>query len=186
VIRRAGTGEVVGGLELRTLKAVGGKAAYTVLWDSSGAGPGSYTALIDLSGGGVPLDSAQATFELGEGAAEVVGFDAEPAHVDVGESVNVWLEISNTGAVSITGTLVIQVQGRVGELVAQFQESFAGVPPEGGAVLEAVWETAGVNPADFTLVGYGLFDGKATEPVATTVRVGRRVYLPLVLKTHAG
>ncbi|MGD2105414.1 MAG: C25 family cysteine peptidase, partial [Anaerolineae bacterium] len=186
VIRRAGTGEVVGGLELRTLKVVEGPAAYTLVWDSAGAAPGSYTTVIDLSGGGVPLDSAQATFELGEGAAEVVGFDAEPAHVDVGEGVNVWLEISNTGAVSITGTLVIQVQGRVGELVAQFQESFAGVPPEGGAVLEAVWETAGVNPADFTLVGYGLFDGKATEPVATTVRVGRRVYLPSVLKTHAG
>jgi hypothetical protein len=43
-----------------------------------------------------------------------------------------------------------------------------------------VWEDVGLG--DYAVVGYALFEGEATAPVSAAVRVGKRVYLPVVVR----
>jgi hypothetical protein len=183
MIQEAGTGAVVEGLELRTLKAVEGKATYTAVWDSTGFEPGSYSVAVVLVGeGDIQLDAAVASFQLGESAGEIMDFAVEPVRFDPGMTVEVSLAFSNSGTVPLTGTLVVLIQDEGEEIVAEFTEPFAGVEPGRGASMEATWDTRGVGVGDFTAVGYGLYDGKGCEPVTVTVEAGRRVYLPLVIR----
>jgi hypothetical protein len=183
MIQEAGTGAVVDGLELRTLKAVEGKATYTAVWDSTGFEPGSYSVAVVLVGeGDIQLDAAVASFQLGESAGEIMDFAVEPVRFDPGMTVEVSLAFSNSGTVPLTGTLVVLIQDEGEEIVAEFTEPFAGVEPGRGASMEATWDTRGVGVGDFTAVGYGLYDGKGCEPVTVTVEAGRRVYLPLVIR----
>jgi len=184
VIQEAGPGTVVDGLELRTLKAMEGKATYTAVWDSTGFEPGSYSVAVDLvNEGGIRLDTAMASFQLGESAGEITDFTVDSVQFDAGERLGVSLAFSNAGTVPITGTLVVQIQDEGEEIVAEFSEPFAGLEPGMGASMEAAWDTAGVGVGDFAVVGYGLYDGKGCEPVVISVGSGRRVYLPVVLKS---
>jgi hypothetical protein len=174
----AGTGAEVAGLALRTLKAVEGRATYRAAWESEGAAPGSYTVRVELMDGPFPLDAEEVTFRLGR-AGGVVRELTVPGTAEVGEDVALSLTFENTGTVALTGTVVVEVYAG-GQEEARFEEGFEGVGPGEEAGLMGVWEDVGLG--DYAVVGYALFEGEATAPVSGMVRVGRRVYLPVVVR----
>jgi hypothetical protein len=67
-----------------------------------------------------------------------------------------------------------------GQEEARFEEGFEGVGPGEEAGLMGVWEDVGLG--DYVVVGYALYEGEATAPVSAAVRVGKRVYLPMVVR----
>jgi hypothetical protein len=183
VVKAEGSGEVVDGLLLDDLGDLTGQATYALQWDSTGfeAGYCMVEAEIRDADGDV-LDRATRRFRLGINSGEVTTLTATPESFDPGDTISVTLVFSNTGTVPITGTAVIQVQDGGGDVVETFNHAIGDLAPAEAVSFEDGWDTSGAAGGLYRILGYVLYDAKATEPKVLTVSGGTRVYLPLVLR----
>lgn len=136
-------------------------------------------------GGRKSLDRATEGFELGIHAGEITSFTATPELFDIGDTVDISKVFSNTGTVPITGTAVIEVQDEAGEIVADFRHDFGDLGPDSSINSDDQWDTSGATGDSYHIIGYVLYDAKATEPSIVVVSTQvRRIYLPIVLKSR--
>jgi hypothetical protein len=188
LVRRYGTAEVVDGLLLETLSDLGGAAAFTPQWNSSGAGPGLYYVEVTLKdAGGDILDRQTEMFRLGIAAGKIASFTVTPESFDPGDSVSVSLVFSNTGTLPITGTAVVRVLDGTGETVQEFQHNVNDLAPGLTTSLDDVWDTSGLAGGTYNAVGFVAYDSTSTDPMTATVNAAgaspaSNIYLPLVLR----
>jgi len=177
------TGDVVDGLLLQSLKGLTGTASFSPQWDSTGFEPGYYTIEAEVrdSAGNV-LDRKMEQFRLGIYAGEVATFTATPTFFDIGDTISVSLVFSNTGTVPITGTAIIQVQDDGGEVVKDFSHAVTNLAVANLIAFDDAWDTSGAAEGPYTVVGYVLYDSRATSIETITVSTETYIYLPIVLR----
>jgi len=183
VVEAEGSGEVVDGLLLRELSDLAGQATFALDWDSTGFEAGYYTVEAEIQDAeGQLLDRVTRRFRLGIVAGQVTALTATPEIFDPGDRIDLTLVFSNTGTVPITGTAVIQVQDGGGEIVQAFNHAIGGLDPGQAVSLEEGWDTSGAAEGSYRILGYVLYDAKATQPVVATVRARARIYLPVIMR----
>jgi len=184
VVKRASSGEVVDGLPLHSLDDLTGLASFSYQWGSTGFEPGYYfiEAEVRDSDGNV-LDRAMEEFRLGIYAGEITAFTATPELFDIGDTIDISLVFSNTGTVPITGTAMIRVQSSDGlTTTAEFTHTIANLSPAHAVTVDDAWDTAGAEEGFYRIVGYVLYDAKATSPRTVVVSTEARIYLPIIMK----
>jgi hypothetical protein len=183
VVRQALSSQVLDGLPLRSLDDFSGKASFAMDWHTEGFEPGWYAVEVRaLDRDGNVLHTATEQFRVGIYAGEITAFSATPDTFQAGDVVNTTLVFSNTGTVPITGTAVIEIKASDGEVVEMFRHDFGGLGVTEMIGFDDEWDTSGVPPDAYTVLGYVMYDARATEPRSAVVSSASRVYLPLVLR----
>jgi len=183
VVKAGGSGEVVDGLLLDDLSDLTGQATYALQWDSTGFEAGYYTIEAEIrDANGSVLDQATRWFRLGIVSGQVTTLTATPESFGIGDMVSVTLVFSNTGTVPITGTAVIQVQDGGSEVVETFSHAVANLAPAEAVSFEDGWDTSGAAGGTYRILGYVLYDAKATQPKVVNVSAEARIFLPAIFK----
>jgi hypothetical protein len=183
VVKAGGSGQVVDDLLLDDLSDLTGEATYALQWDSAGFEAGYYTIEAEIrDADGDVLDRATRRFRLGIVSGEVTALTATPGTFDLGDTISVTMVFSNTGTVPITGTAVIQVQDGGSEVVETFSHAVANLALADAVSFEDGWDTSGAAGGTYRILGYVLYDAKATKPKIVNVSTKVRIYLPLILK----
>ena len=94
------------------------------------------------------------------------------------------MQVSNSGTVSVRGTAILRVEDGSGGAIQTFQQEFGGLAAEGSFPFDATWDTTGIEPGLYRLIGYALYKGENTSPAILTLHTATRIYQPLVLKSH--
>jgi hypothetical protein len=115
------------------------------------------------------LDRKTEMFRLGICSGEITNLSATPEFFDIGDEIDISMAFNNTGTVDITGTAVIRVQDEVGELVQEFGHEFTDLAPSDSVSFDDTWDTSGAEEGTYTIIGYALYDAKATDPATTAV-----------------
>jgi hypothetical protein len=185
VVKAAGSGEVVDGLLLHSLKALTGMASFSSQWDSTGFEPGYYYVEAEVRDtAGNVLHRKLEQFRLGVCSGEVTTFTATPTFFDIGDTIDVSLVFSNAGTVPITGTAVIQVQDETGGIAQEFRHDVVNLAPASSIAFDDAWHTSGASEGPYRIVGYVLYDSRATSIEVVTVSTEAYIYLPLVLRNY--
>lgn len=159
------TGEVVDGLDLRTLKELKGKASYSCTWDSDQFEPGNYNVVVELRDvEGVLLDTGIVSYTLGVSSAEVTSFSVEPERFQVGETVEIKMVLLNIGDTSITGSVIIKIYDSEGLVIDEFNHEITELLPVESVEATHEWDTSGVPEGVYKVVGYILYGGGSTSP----------------------
>jgi hypothetical protein len=181
VVRAEGSGQLVDGLLLHSLKGLRGFASFSPYWDSDGIEPGYYYVegtLNDISGD--VLDRKTKMFRLGICSGEITDFSATPDHADIADDVEIKMTFNNTGTVNITGVAVIRIFNSLGERVEEFRHDVANLIPFDSVDSSDTWNVPEAGP--FTVVGHVLYDGKTTEPA--TVQINKPECFPSEYSTY--
>jgi hypothetical protein len=182
-IRGAGTRIVKYGLLLETLNELQGPARYTAAWHSGGAPAGEYLAVVELRDPwGNLLGSREASFTLGEMRGEVVELVAAPEQLIPGEGALLRLAFQNQGDLPIQGDLVLEVLDPFGFSAGSFSRTMSGLAPGETGTLEAAWDTSGLHPGAYLVIGYAQYGGLASEPAVRLVDLLHRIFLPQVAR----
>jgi hypothetical protein len=169
-VYRSGTGEVVGGLPLRTLNGFRGVAACSGVWSSAGREPGLYSLEVEIrTPRGTLLASRSQSFILGTVRGEITDLSASPGYFNPGEQVSLDLAFSNTGAGSISGTGIITVLNDSGETIQEFEHDFDGLAPGGVLTLQSLWDSTGAN-GTHTVTGVVEYGPYAAGPLTITLQ----------------
>jgi hypothetical protein len=185
VVKAEGSGEVVDGLLLHALHSLTGTASFSTLWDSTGFEPGYYAIEATIKdGGGQVLDRQTRWFRLGVYSGEVTAFSATPTFFDVGDTISTSLAFSNTGTVSITGIVRIEIQDDDGQVVEMFTHDVTDLPPSDAVTFDKAWDTSGISEGRYRVTGYVLYDSRSTNIETVIVSSETYVYLPLVLRSR--
>jgi hypothetical protein len=181
--KRYGSDEIVDGLLLRSLDDFEGEASFSPQWDSSGFDPGYYYVEVTLKDNdGNVLDRETERFRLGISSGEITSFAATPQHFDIGDSINISLVFSNSGTVDIPGTAVIRVQDEAAEKVQEYRHDITDLAPGNAISFDDVWDTSGAEEGTYSIVGYVLYDGMATDATTAVVSTEAHIYLPIILR----
>lgn len=182
-------GNPVQGLLLRSLHGLEGDATFDFAWDTTGAPAGDYRIAVTLSNADDQLlDAREANVRLGvrEMAAHV---SATPSAVKPGEDVEIVMSYDNVGTVSISGTVIIELQHTEGlTVVQQLRQAFTGLAPGASDTVTTTWKAAQDPTGTFTVLGYVAYDAKAStaDPVQVKVEVGAdseiKVFLPMIVR----
>jgi hypothetical protein len=180
-IRRYGSGTLVAGLPLRSLVGLEGLATYLMQWPSDE--PGTYLADVTLrTESGDVLDREAVRFTVGIADGEVTGFSVTPTSFDIGAPVALSLTFANTGTVPLTGTALMQIRTAAGASVQEMTHDFSALAPGHSVNFADTWDTTGAAPGGYRIAAQVLYESTATEPRVLSVRAGRAVYLPLILR----
>jgi hypothetical protein len=134
-------------------------------------------------GDGNLLDTAARDVRLGVVAGQVTALSATPAAFDPGQVITASLTFSNTGTTALAGTVIMQVQTADGLTVtATFTQTFASLAPGASVQTLKVWDTTGAALGAYRILGYALYEGQTSEPLAVTINTKYRVYLPIVIR----
>jgi hypothetical protein len=184
LVKHYGSEEVVGGLLLESLIGLRGASSFSMEWDSSSAEPGTYLIEVTLEdAGGTLLDRSTELFGLGTVGGAITGFQAEPGHFAIGQSINLSLTFENTGTVPVMGTAVIQVRNEADDTVQEFSHEIANLAPGASAALEDAWDTSEAGEGTYRIVAHVAYDSTATDPAVAIVSTHSRLYLPLVVRS---
>ena len=176
-------GDVVDGLLLQSLTNLTGTASFALQWDSAGFDPGYYAVEAEIRDtAGNLLDRKVREFRVGVWSGEVTALTATPAFFHAGDAISVSLVFSNTGTVPLTGTAVVQVRDDAGGVVKEFRHAVADLAAAHSIGFDDVWDTSGADEGSYAVVGYVLYDSRATDIETVTVSTETYIYLPVILK----
>jgi hypothetical protein len=162
VIEAESSGEIVGGLLLRTLKGLAGPAYFSPHWDSNGFEPGYYYVRVTLKDtAGNVLDRKTEMFRLGISSGEITSFTATPESFDIGDEIDISLAFNNIGTVDISGTALIRVQDEAGDIVQEFSHNVTGLAPDDSVSFDDTWDTSGAEQGTYHINGLVFYDGQA-------------------------
>ncbi len=165
-----GTGEVIDGLELRTLKALRGNASLSCTWDSSGFEPGNRNLIVELRDTeGVLLDSSIEGFTIGVSYLEVTALSAEPDRFQRAEDVDISMSLHNGGELSVTCNGVIKIIDSEGNVLEEFTHEVTGLPPAESLEVTFNWDVTGLTEGVYKVVGFALYEGGSTLPVSKLI-----------------
>jgi|GEM_PF-956569 len=171
-VKRCGSGEVVNGLLLRTLKEFTGLASFTPQWDSNGVEPGYYCVEVTLKDtSSNVLDRQTEMFRLGISSGEIASFTATPECFDIGDEIEIEMVVENNGTVNITGTAVIRVLNSTGDAAYEFRHNVTNLTPSESISFSDTWDTSeAVAGSSYTIIGYVLYDSRSSDPATVTVQ----------------
>ncbi|MBN2334125.1 fibronectin type III domain-containing protein [Candidatus Bathyarchaeota archaeon] len=166
------TGEAVDGLDLRTLRELKGKAAYSCTWGSTQFLPGNYNVVVELRDvEGVLLDTCIEGVTLGVSSAEVTSFTVEPERFQAGENVEISMVLQNSGDTGITGTAIIKVIDSEGYVIDEYNHEFTELLPAESVIAAHEWDTSGAPEGVYRVVCYALYGGGSTLPATKYIGV---------------
>jgi parallel beta-helix repeat protein len=172
-VKQYGSDEVVDGLLLSTLKEFKGLASFSPQWESSGFEPGYYYVEVTLKDtAGNLLDSETQMFRLGISSGEITNFTATPEYFDIGDAVDINMTFNSTGTVDITGTAITKIKNSTGYVAEEFRHNVTDLMPSESISFGDTWDTSGAEEGSYNIIGYVLYDSKATEPVTVTICSG--------------
>jgi len=164
------TDEVRGGLPLRCLHALQGRASYASSWDTTGVPAGSYAIRAELrSLEGVLLDCRVRTVELGLYDCQVSDLTATPQSVRPGQTVTIDAIIRSSGTLPISGTSFLCIDDATGTRLASLAGEIVSLMPGEVTQMRRVWTAPAVG--SYTVMCYVLYEGKATEPVSLAMEI---------------
>jgi hypothetical protein len=170
VVKQAGSQEFVSGLLLHTLKDFVGQASWSTEWDSDSFPPGYYSVHVILKDTlGVLLDRKIETFRLGVSSGEIASLDVAPQYFDIGDRIDVDMNFTNSGSIDLDGTAVIKVLDANGETVQEFFHEMTNLAPGSTIGFNDTWETSAASPGPYHVMGFGYYDGGATEPAVELI-----------------
>ncbi len=172
VVKSRGSGEVISGLLLRTLKDFAGLASFSPQWDGDGFEPGYYFVEVTLKDtSGNVLDRKTEMFRLGISSGEIASFTAAPECFDIGDEIGIAMAFENNGTVNITGTAIIRVLNSTGGTAYEFRHNVTNLTPSESVSFSDAWDTSGAEAGSYyTIIGYVLYDSRSTDPATVTVR----------------
>ncbi len=139
-----------------------GLASLSFDWDSAGFDPGNYVMEMEIrTPGGELLDTEQQMFKLGISSGMITSLTVSPEVLDAGDTVGIEMTFANTGSMDIIGSAIIRMQDKNGATIEEYIEEFTTLSPDNDMIFSASWEAA--DDAG-RVVGYVLYDGKATPP----------------------
>jgi len=169
-VTRAATNEVVDGLLLESLDGFTGKASYSPAWESAGQEPGYYTVTAVLEDrAGQVLDREMLTFRLGIVSLDVIDLTAAPKYFDIGDTIDISLELANTGSEPSSGTVLLKVRNSTGETVREFRRDVIALEPENVFRWNEAWNSTGAQGGPYTILGYAVYGEGATDPRTTSI-----------------
>ena len=176
-------GDLVEGLLLRNLHGLEGEATFEFAWDTTGAPAGDYRIAVALSNEDDQVLEALATpVRLGVRMI-AVDLTATPGQVLPGGDVEIVLTYENVGTVPMSGTLAIDIRSTAGVTsVQQLNQAFTGLAPGATEAVTTTWSTSEDELGLFTILGTAGYDSKASSADPVQVEVGKRLFLPSVLR----
>jgi hypothetical protein len=183
-IHRYGSDELVDGLLLRYLTGFSGPASFSPVWDSHGAAPGEYYVRVTLrETDGDVVQAATRRFNVGTVAAEMTALAATPQVFDIGQSVDLSLDVRNSGTVPLSGAALLEVRSVGGASVARFAHEFSSLAAGQSLHFGDVWDSSGSAPGEYTVLGSVHYDSTVvSSALSLTGRGAGTIYLPVVLK----
>jgi len=170
VVRAEGSGELVDGLLLHTLKGLKGPASFALPWDSSGVAPGYYYVAVSLKDtSGNVLDQETELFRLGISSGEMVSLTATPEIFAGGDAIEIEMAFRNNGTVNISGTAIIKVLNSTGYATEVVRHNVTNVGPSESICFRDEWDTSGAEGGSYRILGYVLYESTATEPVTISI-----------------
>ena len=159
----SGDSSVADGLSLRWLKSVDGIASVSWQWDTVGFAAGSYDIEVTIrQADGILLDRDTTSVSIGSTEGQVTSFNVNPECFPVGSNVAISAAFTNTGEVSVTGSLMVSIQQLSGEEVNEFQQDFNDLAPEDDIQFFQIWSPATLARGDCRIVCYALYNGLST------------------------
>jgi photosystem II stability/assembly factor-like uncharacterized protein len=169
-MRRYGTEEFIRGLPVRTLRGFQGGASFTTVWDSGSAPAGHYYFQVEAKDvEGRILASNTRLVKLGVSEVEITEFAAAPEVFQSGQEVSLFISFANIGTMDLSGTALFKIQNSAGRTVKVFSHEFTDFRPDDTLSFKDSWDTAGVEEGSYTVFGYVLYDGKATDPAMARI-----------------
>jgi hypothetical protein len=183
-VHRAASDQVVDGLLLQTLTGLSGPASFATTWDSRDFAPGDYDLRVTLrDASGDLLDQATRSIRLGTVQAEVTALSAQPSPFELGQPVHLSIEVKNTGAVELSGSAVIEVRHPGGQILQHFEHPFSSLQPNGTRQFTDTWDTTGVAPGTYTVLGEVHYESAvASTSLTITAAGGSQAFLPIITK----
>jgi len=68
------------------------------------------------------------------------------------------------------------------KIAHQFSQDSNDLPVGGAQNVYVSWDSTGFEDGTYRIIGYALYDSKATSPQAVLVTTERRIYMPLIQK----
>jgi len=183
-VKALGSGQVVGGLLLRSLKGLTGLATFSLDWNTATWPAGDYYVEADIrdSQGNV-LDSQIESFKIGVTAAQTANWTVTPDWFLPGEEVGIAFDVINSGTTPINGLAQIQIHGLSGDVVAEFDQVISDLAPSGSVQVKRTWDTSGAKDSRYHVVATVHYDSTATPPLSATLRNrSQERFFPLVLR----
>jgi parallel beta-helix repeat protein len=169
-IKQYGSDELVDLLAPVTLTDFSGETSRSLLWNSAGFAPGYHYVEVTLHNvAGNLLDKGTEMFRLGISSGEISALSATPSYFEIGDSINISMDVENTGTVTITGFAVTKIINAAGAVVEELRYNITDLTPSGSITMSDAWNTAGAEEGSYTIFGYMLYDGKVTIPKSVIV-----------------
>jgi hypothetical protein len=100
-----------------------------------------------------------------------------------GDDVEIVLRYENVGTVPMTGTVAIEIRSSTGVTsVNQLDGAFSGLAPGATDAVTTTWTTSADGLGVFTILDTARYDSKATVADPVEVEVGKRLFLPTILR----
>jgi hypothetical protein len=179
IVTNENTGEVVSGINLRTLKDLKGKASYSTMWNNTDLDPGNYNIIIELRDTlGVLLDRKIENVRLGVFSGEITSFNVTPESYQFGDDIKINMTFKNTGNAVLSGTAIIKIFGSEGDLVDEFEHQITELTLSQPVDFIDEWGTSKAEDSVYKIVGYVMYDGDSSLPAVaqtylTSFEVGR-------------
>jgi hypothetical protein len=168
IITNENTGEIVSGINLRTLKELKGKASYSTIWNYTNLEPGNYNIIVELRDTqGVLLDKIIENVRLGIFSGEIISFNVTPESFHSGDNIKINMIFNNTGNTIISGTAKIKIFDSEGYVVDEFEHKITELTPSKPIEFIDEWDTSKAENSIYKIVGYVMYGGDSTIPVVT-------------------
>ena len=177
----SGSGALVRGLELKTLRGLQGLAAAGLPIDLHGLSPGHYVLRLRVwKPDGRLQASHTVSFNLGNPELEIVNLDANPRPIIAGQSVTLAATVRNISSLPAGGDLALEVRDENGRQVFAAAQGFDPLAPGENFTLQATWPAVQAGNGSYRLVATVTVGGQSRQAMLPlNEQTGKRVYLPV-------
>lgn len=170
LIKRYGSEEVVHGLPLWKLVALSGEASFALTWSTNGIPTGDYYLEVMLNDtAGNWLGTRTQNFRVGRPFLNVTNFYVTPKNFDIGQEVEVVMEVLNIGSTSISCRCFFNIL-ESGARLSSLQQDVYLLEPSKSHKFTYTWNTSSaVKGKIYYIVAYVSYDGQTTTPMSAIV-----------------
>jgi len=165
VIKQYGSGEVVDGLVLKSLKDFTGEAMVSLEWDTKETPYGYYIIEVTLFDKlNNYLDKNTADFFIGETLVNTISFSVSPKHFSIGDNIDINLKFKNDGTVKTSGSCIFRIT-ELDNVLEEFSHDFTDLLPGSTLEFSDKWDTVSAKKGiQYKIIGYVSYSGRTTPP----------------------
>jgi hypothetical protein len=170
VIKQYGSGEVVDGLVLKSLKDFTGEAMVSLEWDTKETPYGYYIIEVTLFDKlNNYLDKNTADFFIGETLVNTISFSVTPKHFSIGDKIDINLKFKNDGTVKISGSCIFRIT-ELDNVLKEFSHPFTDLSPGSTLEFSDKWDTVGAKKGTpYKIIGYVSYSGRTTPALVEII-----------------